>query len=120
MSHVDTVTMNLVLQQFADAVNPQQEKMIVLLWDNAGWHKAKDLAVPPGIVLFPIPAYTPELSPAEPIVPLLHEAMANQLLTTLEQLQQRLVQRCLFLQQHWAVVKAACGFSWTFLHKPSA
>ncbi|MGL4609093.1 MAG: transposase, partial [Trueperaceae bacterium] len=43
---------------------------------------------------------TPELSPAEPIVPLLHEAIANQLLTTLEQLQHRLVQRWLFLQQH--------------------
>ncbi|MGL4608088.1 MAG: hypothetical protein ACRCYY_00155 [Trueperaceae bacterium] len=50
---------------------------------------------------------------------MLNEAIANQLLTTLEQLQHRLVQRWLFLQQHSTVVKAACGFSWTFLHKPS-
>ncbi|MGL4608089.1 MAG: hypothetical protein ACRCYY_00160 [Trueperaceae bacterium] len=30
MSHVDTVTMNLVLQPFVDTVNPRQEKMIVI------------------------------------------------------------------------------------------
>lgn len=119
MSHVDTVTMNVVLQQFAATVNPDQKKLIVLLWDNAGWHKAKDLVVPAGIILFPIPPYTPELSPAEPVVPLLHEALANHLLTKLEQVQDRLVQRCLYLQQQWAVVKAACGFDWAALHKPS-
>jgi hypothetical protein len=116
-SHVDTVTMNVILEQFVTTVNPKQDKIIVLLWDNAGWHIAKDLVVPPNLFLFPIPPYTPELSPAEPIVPLLHEAIANQLLTTLDQLQHRLMQRCLFLQKHWATVKAACGFDWTSLNK---
>jgi hypothetical protein len=118
-SHVDTVTMNVVLEQFVSTVNPKQDKIILLLWDNAGWHISNDLLLPPGLVLFPIPPYTPELSPAEPIVPLLHEAIANQLLTTLDQLQLRLSQRCLFLQQHWPIVKAACGFDWASLHKPS-
>ena len=116
-SHVDTVTMNIVLEQFVATVNPKQSKMIVLLWDNAGWHKSNDLEVPPGLVLFPIPAYTPELSPAEPIVPLLHEAIANKTLTTLKHLEDNLHRRCQFLHQHFNLVKAACGFSWTFINK---
>jgi transposase len=115
-SYIDTVTMNVMLQQFTQTVNPDQKKLIRLLWDNAAWHRAKDLEVPADIILFPIPPYSSELSPAEAIVPLLHEAMANQFLTTLQALQNRLEQRCLFLQQHWSVVKAACGFAWASLH----
>jgi transposase len=33
--------------------------------DQAGWHVAKELKVPRSIHLFPLPPYTPELSPAE-------------------------------------------------------
>jgi hypothetical protein len=118
-SHVDTVTMNIVLEQFVATVNPKQDKIILLLWDNAGWHKAIDLKVPPAVVLFPIPAYTPELSPAEPIVPLLHEAIANKTLTSLKQLQDNLQRRCKSLHHNLALVKGACGFGWTFLNKSS-
>jgi hypothetical protein len=118
-SHVDTVTMNIVLEQFVATVNPKQDKIIVLLWDNAGWHKANDLVLPPGLILFPIPAYTPELSPAEPIVPLLHEAIANKTLTTLNQLEDNLHRRCQFLHQHLNLVKDSCGFTWTFINKSS-
>jgi hypothetical protein len=80
MSHVDTPTMNAVLQAFAKTVNPNNDKFIVLLLDNAGWHISNDLETPEGIRLYFILPYTPELSPAEPIMPLLHEAVANQLI----------------------------------------
>ena len=112
MSHVDTPSMNAVLQAFAKTTNPNLDKIMVIPWDNAGWHIAKDLQVPEGIILYPIFPYTPELSPAEPMMPLLHEAIANQPLTSLAQVQKRIVQRCVFLQFNPDVVMAACGFKW--------
>ena len=75
--------MNAVLQAFAKTTNPNLDKIMVIPWDNAGWHIAKDLQAPEGIILYPIFPYTPELSLAEPMMPLLHEAIANQPLTCL-------------------------------------
>jgi hypothetical protein len=112
MSHVDTPTMNAVLQAFAKTVNPNNDKLIVLLLDNAGWHISNDLEIPEGIRLYFILPYTPELSPAEPIMPLLHEAVANQLIPTLPDVQKRLTRRCVFLQSHPNILKDACGFKW--------
>jgi transposase len=112
MSHVDTSTMNAVLEAFAKTVNPFGDKIIILLLDNAGWHRSGDLHTPKGLRLFFIPPYSPELSPAEPLMPLLHEAVANQLLNTLPQVQRRLSRRCIFLQHQPQTVKAACGFNW--------
>lgn len=41
------------------------DKHILLVLDGAGWHKAKDLAIPDGIELFFLPPYSPELNPVE-------------------------------------------------------
>lgn len=112
MSHVDTPTMNAVLDAFHKTVNPDNSKIIVVLLDNAGWHIAGDLEIPRNLYLYFILPYTPELSPAEPLMPLLHEAVANRLLATLPEVQERLAQRCIFLQQHPQTVKDACGFKW--------
>ena len=37
----------------------------VLVWDNAGFHTAGMIAVPPNVTLLPLPPYSPELNPAE-------------------------------------------------------
>ena len=47
----------------ADEAGP--EVHVVLVLDNAGWHVAKDLVVPPSMTLLPLPPYTPELMPME-------------------------------------------------------
>jgi transposase len=40
---------------------------VVLVLDQAGWHVAKDLQLPENITLHHLPAYSPELNPAERI-----------------------------------------------------
>jgi hypothetical protein len=114
-SCVDIPTMQAVLETFVSTVNPDNTKRIVLLLDNAGWHISKQLQVPPSLILYPIPPYTPELSPAEPMMPLLHESLANKTLTKLQQVEANLEQRCLFLHNHPDIVKGACGFAWASL-----
>ena len=37
----------------------------VLIWDGAGYHTSRGLAVPANITLLPLPPYAPELNPVE-------------------------------------------------------
>lgn len=115
ISHVDLVCMQVVLDEFKASVDAENQKMIVLLLDNAGWHSSKNLVIPEGIVLRFIPPYTPELSPAEGVMPLLHECVANRLLEKLEDVEVLLDERCVFLRDHPEVVGGRCGFSWASL-----
>ena len=92
-------------------LDPNNQKIIVLLLDNAGWHSSKNLVVPDGVVLEFIPAYTPELSPAEGVMPLLHEAVANECFEHLEAVEAALDERCVFLTQNPDLVRGQCGFA---------
>ncbi|MBU4234531.1 MAG: transposase [Proteobacteria bacterium] len=41
------------------------DKKIMLIWDQAGWHKSRSLKVPENIILKSLPAYSPEVNPVE-------------------------------------------------------
>ena len=104
--------MALALEEFARWADPEGSKLLVVLVDNAGWHVAKRLAVPPGVVLHPLPPCTPELQPAEPLWPLVREVVANEGFDDLEALQGPLVDRCGWLMDHPEVVGGVVGFQW--------
>ena len=84
----------------------------MVLVDNAGWHTARRLAVPPNVVLHRLPPCTPELQPAEPLWPLLREAVANRGFADLDALEPELVGRCRWLIEHPEVVRGVVGFRW--------
>lgn len=60
---VNTGTMNAFLEVLSSEVEPKD--FVVLIMDQAGWHKAKALKVPDNIVVLYLPAYSPELNPVE-------------------------------------------------------
>ena len=62
---VSLETMKIALNYFAKAMNPRKNKIIMLLIDRAGFHKLQEEDIPEGIVLYKLPAYSPELQPAE-------------------------------------------------------
>lgn len=41
------------------------DRNILLIWDQAGYHRFKDLQIPPNIAIEPLPPYSPELNQAE-------------------------------------------------------
>ena len=86
--------------------------MLVVIVDNAGWHIAGKLTVPPNVVLHHLPSCTPELQPAEPLWPLVRVGMANKAFPTLAALEEPLARRCRWLADQPAVVKGAVGFHW--------
>ena len=55
--------MNAHLQFISQAAG--DDKHVVLVLDQAGWHLAKALEIPPNITLLHLPPYSPELNPAE-------------------------------------------------------
>lgn len=104
--------MNVALQQFAEYANPQAKKMIVLLVDRAGWHTSEQLALPPGVRLFPLPSYTPELQPTESAWPPIREPLANRPIETLDELESILIERCRYYMSNPAKLKQHVGHQW--------
>ncbi|MDY3557467.1 hypothetical protein R5W24_006661, partial [Gemmata sp. JC717] len=80
--------------------------------DGSGGHTAKGLQVPPGVVLHRLPPCTPELQPAEHLWPLVREGLANQVLSTRDELTATLTARCQWLTEHTTVIAGAVGFHW--------
>ena len=65
LTHVSVAAMNLLLEEVASQL-PQGTHAAMLI-DNAGWHTANDLRVPPNITLVHLPPYSPELNAIEKV-----------------------------------------------------
>jgi len=104
--------MNLALKSFAENINPNNDKIIILLIDQAGFHRGHKLIIPAGIILFPLPPYTPELQPTERIWPLLREAVANEAWHSLDALQDVLITRWKWIFKNTKYVQRIIGFDW--------
>ena len=100
-----------VLREFALDVGAGNDKEIVLVLDQAGWHKSDKVQVPPGITLVFLPPRSPELQPAERLWPLSNEAICNQRFETIEQLEQVQAQRCRQLLQQPDLVRSYTAFT---------
>ncbi|VTR94478.1 Uncharacterized protein OS=Anabaena variabilis (strain ATCC 29413 / PCC 7937) GN=Ava_2181 PE=4 SV=1: HTH_29: DDE_3 [Gemmata massiliana] len=86
------------------------EKMRVVLVDNAGWHKAKALVVPPNVVLHFRPPCTPELQPAEPLWPFGREAVAKRSRGRIDRLRNVVRDRWNYRTEHPDEVQPRVGF----------
>jgi len=61
-SHCDTVCMNYFLKELSEQY---KDDFILLVCDNAGWHKSNELIIPSNMEIIHIPPYTPEMNPIE-------------------------------------------------------
>ncbi len=109
LPYCNTVTFQLFLEELAKE-DPDEFKIVVL--DNGAFHKAKALIIPPNIILVFLPAYSPELNPAEKIWAKCKRAFTNRLFKTLEELS-------LFIDEATktidiSTVKSTCAFSYIF------
>jgi hypothetical protein len=112
LPRVKVAHMAEALSAFATRADPGGTKVLVLVVDNAGWHRAKGLTVPSNIRLHFLPPCTPELQPVEPFWPLVREAVANNTFARLADLRQRVRRRCEWLAQNRDTVMGVVGFHW--------
>ena len=99
-------------REFAEAVGAGPDHHVLLVLDRAGWHTTDKLDVPEGIHLEFLPAYSPELQPAERLWPLLRKALANRPVHNLDQLEARLTHRVKVLLGNRALIAGLTGFAW--------
>jgi transposase len=106
----NTVCMNI----FLDEVSKQYPNdNILLVADNAAWHKSNGLIVPENIEIFPLLPYTPELNPIEMIWDEIREKFfKNKLFKTLNAVTDKLCEALVHLSNNNNVVKSITGWDW--------
>lgn len=80
--------------------------------DGAGWHVSRKLEIPEGLHLHFLPAYSPELQPAERLWPPLRESVANESFEKLPALEERLNGRCQQLHRQPAYLQSLTLYHW--------
>ena len=83
MPYCDADTFQTFLDNLSE-LDKEEFKIVIL--NNGAFHKAKRLVIPQNIGLIFLPAYGPELNPAEQIWRLLKKAICNRAFTTLDEL----------------------------------
>jgi len=84
---------------------------IVLVLDQAGWHGSKDLVIPKGITLLPLPPYSPQLNPIERLWKYLKETYLNHRLDkTIEEIMEAGCQAWQHLTD--AQIQSLCRTAW--------
>lgn len=81
---VNTEVMNVYLNKLSEEYC---NKTVLLIMDQAGWHKSKDLMVPKNIKIDYLPPYSPELNPIERLWQLLKRKVCrNRIYNSLDEL----------------------------------
>lgn len=109
---VRTDVFALALAEFARDEGIDADHRAVVVLDQAGWHTSAELVLPEGLDLVLLPAYSPELQPAERLWPLINEPIANQALPDLAHLETVLCARCQSLRADRSTVQAHTHFHW--------
>lgn len=81
LPYSNTLCMNAFLAELSLAYATQQ---IILICDNAPWHRSKALIVPENILIVHIPPYTPEMNPIEQVWRELRKPFANKVFSSLD------------------------------------
>jgi transposase len=79
---------------FEELVKEYPDRKILIVMDQAGWHKAKDLTHPDAVTPLYLPSYSPELNPVEKLWQWLRkEVTHNSLFETLEDMMDALEEK---------------------------
>ena len=107
---VSAQTMSLFL---AEVAQRHAEEFVLMVMDQAGWHLAGELQVPANMRLLFLPAYSPELSPAEHLWDALRERfIANHFFTDLDAVERTLIAGLQALESDPQTTRSMTGFEW--------
>lgn len=100
-------------QVFLDEFSKKFEDVYnILTLDNGAFHKAKSLIIPENIGLLFLPAYSPELNPAENMWGILKRKFTNKIHHTLEEVGEFITNATASLTKE--SIKKTCSFPYIF------
>jgi len=103
----DSVCFQVFLDMFSK-IKPNE--LLVMVLDNASFHKAKKLVVPSNVRFIFLPPYSPELNPAEKIWQQFKRAFTNKLFETIEQMRDFIVEMIKSLNNDMIMSVCACSY----------
>jgi transposase len=110
LPEVNAELMSLFL---AEVARRYAHTFIVLVLDGAGWHRAGDLVVPERMRLYPLPARSPELNPAEHLWEEIREKwLRNRLFVHQEAVEHQVEKGLAALEGDPRYVASLAGFHW--------
>lgn len=89
-----------------------QDKMVILVWDNAPCHRPKIHRQIPGLIVLFLPPYSPELNPAERFFEELRKVTANRIWKTIEEQGKAIEEKLNALADDVEVMKQLLGYDW--------
>ncbi|GAB6045813.1 hypothetical protein JCM11957_14110 [Caminibacter profundus] len=87
MLHLDSICFNEYLKNLSEKFRNDN---IVLIMDNASFHKSKKLDIPKNIKIEYLPPYSPELNPQERRFEDIKKFLKNIIFKTIEELEKKL------------------------------
>jgi transposase len=112
LEELETGYRQKVLADFAQHFGIGDQKQVVLVVDQAGWHKSAKVKIPQGIHLEFLPSHSPELQPAERLWTLTNEPIANRSFESLDEVEEILIQRCRQIIDQPDFVHGLTNFHW--------
>jgi transposase len=109
---VNVELFSMALNEFAKGVGAGEEKRVLLVVDQAGWHTGKEVEIPEGIHLEFLPSGSPELQPAERLWPLTNEGVANRIFEEIEEMEETLMERCMQLLDQTETIRDLTNYHW--------
>ena len=107
---VDTESMSFFL---AEVARRHADEFVLMFLDGAGWHTARDVAVPNNIRLAHLPPYSPELNPTEHLWRLIREGwFTNLVFDSMDGVEDQLLTGLAALEADQGRVQRATGFPW--------
>lgn len=107
---VSAQTMSLFL---AEVAQRHAQQFVLMVMDQAGWHLAGELVVPPNMRLLFLPPYSPELNPAEHLWESLREdCFANHVFADLDAVEHALTAGLAALEADPVRTRSMTAFNW--------
>jgi transposase len=110
LPHANTICMQIFLDEISMRY---PDERIVMILDNAGWHRSNDLHVPKNMKLLPLPPYSPELNPVENIWEELREKnFSNRVFASLDALESNLLHGLKHLEDTPEITRSIAAWPW--------
>lgn len=108
----DGVNSMITLLFLTELKKQHPDEHIVVVWDNAPFHRPKYLRDIPGMTIVLLPPYSPQLSPTERFFGETRKATANRTFTTLVAQETAIAERIKTLADDTEGMRRLCGYDW--------
>jgi hypothetical protein len=108
-----SVSANMMSLFLKEVSQRHANEFIVMVADQAGWHRANDLKVPENMLMVWLPPYSPECNPAEHLWEEIREKwFGNDIFNSMTDVERTLMNALSILEQEPSRVHKLAGFDW--------